>query len=199
MIKGVLNLNNEQKQFLDKLIVSGEELTKSWVEYWLKHSFIDTWQFWFNVILLISPLIFLFFMIDRKKAFHIGFFGFNVHVWFTYIDTFGARLGLWSYPYQTIPLLSANFGLDVSFMPVFYMLLYQYTYNYKKNYYLYAFGASIIITYTLKPIFLALNLLELHKGLNYIHLVIALIPVILVSKWITNLFLYFERNHGKRV
>lgn len=185
-------MTNEQKEFLDNLISSGENSTKSWIEYWLTYSFIDTWEFWVNLFLLISPLIFIYFMIDRKKIFHIGFFGFNVHVWFTYIDTFGARLGLWSYPYQVIPLLSANFGLDVSFMPVFYMLIYQYTYNHKKNYYLYAFGAAIILTYTLKPIFVALNLLELHKELGYIHLIIALIPVILLSKWITNLFLKLE-------
>jgi hypothetical protein len=187
-------VETEQRKFLDHLVTTGEELTKSWIDYWLAYSSVDTWQFWLNITLFIVPLIILYLFIDRKKAFHIGFFGFNVHVWFTYIDTFGVRLGLWSYPYQSMPLLSSNFGLDVSFIPVLLMLIFQYTLNHDKNFYLYAFAASLILTYTIKPIFVAIDLLQLHKGIGYIHLVIALIPVILLSKWITNLFLYFEKS-----
>jgi hypothetical protein len=187
-------VGNEQKKFLDHLMTTGEDLTKSWIDYWVAYSSVDTWQFWLNITLFIVPLIILYLFIDRKKAFHIGFFGFNVHVWFTYIDTFGVRLGLWSYPYQSMPLLSSNFGLDVSFIPVLLMLIFQYTLNHDKNFYLYAFAASLILTYTIKPIFVAIDLLQLHKGIGYIHLVIALIPVILLSKWITNLFLYFEKS-----
>lgn len=187
-------MSNEQKQFLNDLVSRSEDLTLSWIHYWSRFSSFDTWQFWINVSMLIGPLIVLYFLLDRRKAFHIGFFGFNVHVWFTYLDTFGARLGYWSYPYQSIPLMSVNFGLDVSFMPVLFMLIYQYTLNHNKNYYLYALASSLILSFTLKPLFVALDFLQLHKGLGYFHLFIALVPVILLSKWITNLFVIFERR-----
>jgi hypothetical protein len=182
----------EQQKFLNYLVATGENLTKSWIDYWFKFSYIDTWQFWFNATLLTAPLILIYFLIDRKSALHIGFYGFNIHIWFTYVDTMGARFGFWSYPFQSIPLMPVNFGLDVSFIPVVYMLIYQYTQNHKKNYYLYTIGASILLAFALKPIFVALDLLQLHKGIGYIHLLISLLPVILLSKWITKLFIYFE-------
>jgi hypothetical protein len=194
MLGVYFSMSGDQVQLLNKLTGESEELTFSWIDYWLKYSNLDTWQFWINILFLIIPLIVLFFYIDRKKIFHIGFFGLNLHIWFTYIDTFGAKLGFWSYPYQTIPLVTANFGLDVSFMPVLYMLIYQYTVNQNKNYYLYTILAAFFFTYTLKPIFVALNLLQLHKGIGYFHLALVLIPVLLLSKWITNLFLYLEEN-----
>ncbi len=60
-----------------------------------------------------SISVFIFFD-PQKKALLLGFFGFNIHVWFTYADIVGARYSVWSYPFQAIPFLTVSFGLDAS-------------------------------------------------------------------------------------
>lgn len=169
-------------------------LSNAWEDYWQQYSNFGTWQFWLALAMAVLPLVLLYFVIDRRKAFHIGFFGFNVHVWFHYIDTYGVRNGLWDYPYQIIPVAAINFALDASLIPVLFMLLYQWTINHNKNYYVYLICLSIVLSFIFKPLLSALDFLELHKWANYFILFIGYIIIMLVSKWITNLFLYFERK-----
>jgi hypothetical protein len=187
-------MSDEQKQFLQKLVSEQLESARNWTEYWFQYSHMGTWQFWFNIVMLVVPLIFLYFFLDRKKALHIGFFGFNIHVWFTYVDVTGARFGFWSYPYQSIPFIPVSFGLDVSFMPVVFMLIYQYALNNDKNFYLYALGMSALHSFVIKPIMYFFDLFHLYRGTEYYHLFLLLIPILVVSKWITRLFLKFEKG-----
>jgi hypothetical protein len=189
-------LPTEQRQVLEKLLLLEEETTNGWIEYWKEFSHLGTWQFWVNAAMLAIPLIVLLFLIDRKKAFHLGFFGFNVHVWFTYIDAIGMRLTYWTYPYQFIPVMPVNFSLDASLIPVTFMLLYQWVINHNKNYYLYMVGLSLFYSFIFKPIFVSLHLFELNKGANYFHLFLGYMVIVILSKWITNLFLYFEKRNA---
>ncbi|MFC0559479.1 CBO0543 family protein [Halalkalibacter alkalisediminis] len=186
-------MSKEQIEKLTSLRTSQKEITNEWINYWLEYSFLDTWQFWIVASMLILPLVILYFKMDRSKAFLLGFYGFNIHVWFSYTDTIFVRIGLVSYPYQAIPVIPANFGLDVSLVPVLFMFLYQYVLNHKKNYYIYATGLSAALAFVLKPYLVVFNLFELHN-VNYFHLFLAYVVVFLVSKWITDLFLYFTKT-----
>ncbi|WP_404456769.1 CBO0543 family protein [Oceanobacillus kapialis] len=187
-------MDGSQQQLLKEIEDKQTENTHGFIDYWFKHSSFDTWQFWVHVILLIAPLVILYFKIDRKRALLLGFYGFNVHVWFTYIDVFGAKLGFWSYPYQIMPVITVSFGLDISFIPVVYMLLYQWVLNHDKNYYLYLTGLCLFIGFIFKPLMVAVGLFELDKGANYFHIFIGYIVIMLISKWITDLFIYFEKK-----
>lgn len=190
---GKNNMKDHQHQLLGTLEQHQANNTKDFINYWLKYSSVDNWHFWVNVVLFIAPLIILFFKMDRKKALLLGFFGFNVHVWFTYIDTIGNRLNFWTYPYQLMPLISVNFGLDVSFIPIVYMFLYQWVLNHNKNYYLYFTGLCLVLSFIFKPLLGWLDFFELKNGATYFHLFIGYVVIMLVSKWITNLFVHFEK------
>ncbi|MGP4063433.1 CBO0543 family protein [Oceanobacillus sp. M65] len=187
-------MNDEQQQLLTDLEKDHTDITKGFTDYWRNHSSFDTWQFWLHVMFLLVPLVILYFKIDRKKALLIGFFGFNVHVWFTYIDTFGAKLGFWSYPFQLMPTITVSLGLDVSFIPVIFMLLYQWVINHDKNYYVYFAGLCLFISFILKPLLSMFDLFILDNGANYLHILIGYLVVMCLSKWITNLFVYFEKG-----
>ncbi|WP_332695778.1 CBO0543 family protein [Halalkalibacter lacteus] len=186
-------MTEDQTQLLTNLRTSQEEITIEWINYWLEYSFLDTWQFWFNFIMLIAPLIVLYFKIDKSKAFLLGFYGFNIHVWFSYTDMFFVKFGLISYPYQVIPITPVNFGLDVSLIPVIFIFLYQWILNHKKNYYLYATILSAGLAFVFKPYLVVFQMFEMHK-VNYLHLFVGYVIVFLVSKWITNLFMYFKKT-----
>ncbi|MCM3715647.1 hypothetical protein M3212_09270 [Alkalihalobacillus oceani] len=169
------------------------ELTKAYKEYWKLHSGFDAWQFWFNLALLIIPLIVLYFKIDKKRAFLLGFYGFNIHVWITYIDSIGIRHGFWGYPHQILVEVSSNLGLDASLVPVSFMLMYQWTLKHNKNYYLYAILLAAVFSFICKPIFIAIGLLRLYEGTLF-YMFFLYIVVLLFSKFITNVFIMLRKK-----
>ncbi|PLT30647.1 CBO0543 family protein [Peribacillus deserti] len=184
----------DQEQLIHKLKDMQLEYSDTWIEYWQRYSDFNTWQFWVIGALLLVPLIAIYFFIDRKRALLIGFYGLNVHVWFTYTDTLGGNRNLWFYPYKVFPFLPTNFALDVSFIPVSFMLVYQWTVKRKKNYYGYGLLLCAFLAFIFKPILSMIGIFELDRGATYIHLFAGYISVMLVSKWLTNLFVYFERK-----
>ncbi|PLR79661.1 hypothetical protein CVD25_00635 [Bacillus canaveralius] len=183
-----------QKSFIEDLENTQLELSNKWIEYWNTYSNFGTWQFWTNLSFLLIPLIVLYFFIDKRKALLIGFYGFNVHVWFTYIDIIGGERAYWFYPYKVFPILPTGFALDVALVPVAYMLVYQWTLKHKKNYYLYILALCAVLAFVFKPLLVSLDLFELNRGANYFHLFLGYAIVAVISKIITNIFVSFEKN-----
>jgi len=168
--------------------------SKDLLDYWLSYSNITTWQFWICLVLLILPLILLLLFLNKRKALLLGFYGYNVHVFFTYTDVLGSDRAYWSYPYKVMPILPSSFSLDVSFVPVAYMFFYQWILKTNRNYYLYMVILCALFAFVIKPIFVFVNLFQFDRGANYFHLFIGYIFVGLISKWITNLFVYMEKK-----
>jgi hypothetical protein len=190
-------MKEEQSKNLSELANKSRDLSYDWLDYWKDFSSFDTYGFWVNVAFLIVPLIVLYFALDRKRAFHLGFFGYSCHILSIYIDGVATRYGFWEYPFKAIPFLPISFSLDSSLIPVVYMLVYQWTIHKKKNYYLYITLTSIAFAFGLKPILSHFDLFELHRGTPYWHLFIWYVAGGVLSKWVTNVFLYFEK-HAKR-
>jgi hypothetical protein len=187
-------LTAEQSKQFEQLNKLTDELTHSQIGYWQQYSNLNSWQFWFLAGLLVLPLVCLYLFMDRRKALLLGFYGFNVHVWFTYLDEIAIDNGLWNYPYKLIPFLTANFSIGAAFIPVIFMLVYQWTLNHNKNYYLYATGLCLFQAFLWKP---ALSIIEIFRAANwisYIYLFLVYFAVMLVSKWITNIFVHFQKE-----
>jgi hypothetical protein len=187
-------MSSAQKEALGKLIKEQKEGAAAWLKYWQEFSTFDTWQFWFHVIMFLAPLIILYFAMDWKKALQLGFYGFNVHVWFAYSDDFGATQGLWTYPYKMIPLVSHSFGMDASLVPVSFILVYQWIVKHNKNYYLYTLLLSLFLSFILKPIFVMHHLFKFNSWANYFHLFLTYIVIITLSKVITDIFLFMQKK-----
>ncbi|WP_299088882.1 CBO0543 family protein [uncultured Metabacillus sp.] len=146
--------------------------------------------------MIILPLVILYFTIDRRRIFQLGFYGFNIHVWSIYLDAFASRFNYLGYPYKAIPYLPINFGIDTSLVPVLFILVYQWTVEKKKQFYLYTLVLIIFISFIFRPLSVGHNLFRLHQGANYVHLFIGYIVITAISICITNLFLYMK-NHPK--
>ncbi|MFB3170009.1 CBO0543 family protein [Neobacillus sp. 179-C4.2 HS] len=187
-------MSDAQKEALSKLIKEQQQGAAQWLKYWQEYSAFDTWQFWFHVIMFVSPLIILYFAMDWKRALQLGFYGYNVHVWFGYFDDFGASQGLWTYPYKMIPFIAHSVGLDASLVPVSFILVYQWTLKHHKNYYLYTLLLSLFLSFILKPIFVMHNLFKFNSWANYFHLFLTYIVILVLSKVITDIFLRFQKN-----
>ncbi|MDQ0232647.1 CBO0543 family protein [Metabacillus malikii] len=187
-------MNTEQSHELDSLKEHSKELARNWNEYWQTYSGLTTWQFWVNVLFLVVPLVILFFTLDRRKAFQIGFFGYSCHVLSTYIDAYSTRMGHWEYPYKVLPILPISFGLDTSLIPVTYMLVYQWTVNHQKNYYIFMTILAALFAFVFKPILSALHLFQLSNESSYFQLFLWYFVGGILSKWVTNVFVWFQKD-----
>lgn len=197
--KGVSTMSESQQTMLGRLKEIQENQTEMWTSYWQQYSDFATWPFWVLAALFVLPLIVLLFRIDKRKALLLGFYGYNVHVFFTYVDAIGANMVKWFYPYKIFPVLASSVSLDVSLVPVAYMLMYQFTLNRHKNYYLFMLLLSAIFAFAFKPFLVAIGLFEMSKGTNYFTLFIGYVVVGLIAKWITNVFVYLEKKALNRV
>jgi hypothetical protein len=187
----------EQAKFFEQLNHLQEKLTDSWMTYWQRYSSLDTWQFWLLLFMLLAPLIVLFFFIDRSKILQIGFYGFGIHVWMSKLDESAIAFGMWNYRYLMIPFLTASFALDAAFTPVAFMLLYQWTLNRNKNYYLYATGLCLFLAFLFRPSLATFGIIYVKKTSYYFILFLFDAAAMLISKWTTDIFLYLGSKRSK--
>ncbi|RYL93496.1 hypothetical protein EWI07_07820 [Sporolactobacillus sp. THM7-4] len=177
-----------QQEIFDKAIADQEKSSHALMDYWGHYSNPATWQFWVVLAIIIVPLIVVYFKLDRRKVFLISFFGYSMHMFFAYMDVAGIHSGFWSYRYQVIPVLP-NLPTDSSLVPVTFMLVYQWTLNQKKNYYLYAILTALIFAFVLKPILVYTGIFTMYHGVTYIHLFIVYFAALIAAKLLTDLFI----------
>ena len=189
-------MSNEQSKRLDEILNKQDNVFNMWMEYWKDFSTWETWQFWAILLMLVIPLIIVVFAIDKRHAFHIGFFGFNIHSWTTYSDAISVRSGFATYPYQAIPIMPVNFALDASLIPVSFMLLYQWSLKHNKNFFLYGVILCAIYSFLFKPLLVSLDLLQLHKGMNYFYIFLNYLLILLLSIAVTKFFKYLKNKAG---
>jgi hypothetical protein len=94
------------------------------------------WHFWLNIVFLAGPLIVLLIWLDRQKIFLILFFGFAIHALMNYVDSVAVVKGLVIQPFPLTPIMNVNLSINTSFIPVTFMLTYQYCINRNKNVYI---------------------------------------------------------------
>ncbi|MCP8967779.1 CBO0543 family protein [Ectobacillus ponti] len=142
-----------------------------WIEeYWEKYSNIDTSGFWICVVLFFVPLLVLYRLLDRKRVFEVGFYGFAVHAITLYVDAYGVKEGLWGYPYMIAPKVVASLVLDSSLIPVAFMLIYQYTFHKPARFYMWSLAGTIAFSFLLKPILRLSGLFWMSADMNYFKL-----------------------------
>ncbi|WCK52834.1 hypothetical protein PP175_15540 [Aneurinibacillus sp. Ricciae_BoGa-3] len=81
-------------------------------------------------------------------------------------------------------------------IPVTYMLAYQWTVNHEKNTYLYLTGLSVVLAFIFKPLLASIGFFQLNR-VNFLHIFVAYMVIMLLSIWITKGFLYMQKSQGK--
>ncbi len=168
------------------------ELMDLILEHWNRYGHFGTWQFWTSVGFFIVPLLVTLFLIHKKKIFQIAFYGYSFHVIFVYLDVFFTRFNFWSHPYHMIPFIPVSIPVDGSFVPVIFLLTYQYAIKHKKNFYLLTLFTAAIVTAT-AWFWQKLELLELHNGMNLFHIYLLDTGMAVLAYWFTNLFLKLKK------
>lgn len=189
-------MSDKQLELLKEINSKQVDTGKVLFDYWQVYSDMGTWQFWAVFILLFAlPLIILYFVIDREKIFLIGFYGLNLNVWFNLIDGIGEQLGWWIHPYMTIPIMNTGFSVNSALVPIVFMLVYQWTLNHNKNFYLYSLLAAMVFAFIFYPLESVLNFAMFSKGTSYFNLLLGFISLFLFSKLITSVFLHMHKTN----
>lgn len=188
-------MKKEQLELLEKIRKAEIEQTARWMDYWKDYSSINDWQFWVVLAMLVVPLIVLVIFIDRKRIFLIGFYGYSIHLITAVLDVYGVSKGLWIYPYKLLPGLPANISLDSSFVPVAYMLFYQYILNKGKNYYVWIVPLCLIFSFLIKPLLLGLGLFRFGGKENFLMLLWVYLGIAFIAKWLTDVFIYLQKTN----
>ncbi|MGI8386013.1 hypothetical protein [Robertmurraya sp. P23] len=186
-------MNTHQSEFFEKLISNQEKVTREFTDYWQTYSDFGAWQFWVILLMLILPLILLYFTIDRTKIFVVCFFGFATHVLFAYVEIFGVRSGLWGYPYQLVPYLP-SISLDASIIPIGAMLVFQWTLNKNKNFYLYGTLTAAVFGFAFKPLLTSLDLFQMYKWVNIPLVFLLYVVIFFIAYLATKLFMRMQEK-----
>lgn len=181
--------NMSYEEYWKKIQQTTDELTSLVETYWQNYSNMGTWQFWFVLSVLILPLVLLYFTVDRKRIFEVFFFGYTVHVLWTYVSIPLERYGYFIHTYFFTPLLPFALNMASSALPVGFLLLYQYCTRANKNFYLYMLLLSAFFAFGFGTLEEVLGLIEFGKGMNQLHLFIIDIVIALIAYWFTKLLL----------
>lgn len=175
------------EQYWEKIIEKNDEYNSLITEYWNQFSHFGTWQFWYVLSILILPLVILYFTVDRKRIFEVFFFGYTVHMAWTYIDLFLSSRNYLSHNYFVSPLFPMSFGITASALPVAFLLLYQFCTNRNKNFYLYTLVLSAIFSLVLLPIKDYYGIVEFYKGFNAFYVLLIDLVIVYSAYWFTKL------------
>ena len=96
--------------------------------------------------------------------------------------------------YFVSPYLPIGLNVTASFIPVTYLLLYQYCTNRKRNFLLYSLPLSAALAFGLGPLEQSVGLVELGKGMNFFHLFLMDVAISYIAYGMTKLVLYFHRT-----
>lgn len=177
----------------DKAVNMRVKSADAFLDYWFEHSIYTSLEYWIVVGLFLSSLILLAIKIDKSKVFLFGFFGFSIHILTVYMNIIGINKGMWNFPIQMVPLLPA-LAFDSSLVPVIFMLVFQFTFNNKKNYYLYAILTALFISVLIEPLLVRMEIFKFYGNTTYIHRFFGYVAISFISKFITNLFLLAQKK-----
>lgn len=81
---------------------------------------------------------------DKQRLVDLLLYGSLITVSWTLVDTFGVLAGLWLYKHRTLPLLHDVFLRDWTITPLTYMLVQQYSPNWRQFFIWNAVGAGVL-------------------------------------------------------
>ncbi|MGG5253451.1 CBO0543 family protein [Neobacillus sp. SM06] len=142
-------------------------------------------QWWLLVLLMIVPWIIWWRLIDKKRMVEILLYGFFVIVTSTILDDIGSHILLWDYHFNLTPLVHQLGPINLSVLPISFMVIYQYCSTWKSFFIWHVFlaaGGSFVV----EPFFAYMGIYELYKWKFFysfpIYILIALLLRLAILK-----------------
>jgi hypothetical protein len=93
-------------------------------DYWIQHA-LFTWQWWLLLFILLIPWYFWWRMVDKRRLLEIWCYGTMTFITVIGADTTGVDHGYWMYPIRLAPKFPYILPVDITILPIIFMLVYQ--------------------------------------------------------------------------
>ena len=134
---------------------------------------------WLGVVAFIVLSYYICFkLLDKRRLTQLLLFGSLMTVSMTYIDIFGSQFVLWTYLDRVMPIVPSLLFFDYTIIPLYYMLVYQYSSTWKS----FAIWNAVLAGIISFVIFPLLSLLKLFKLENWRY--IYFFPIIYILAFI---------------
>lgn len=142
----------------DEIQRTRKELVAKDIAHWLHYNVVS-WQWWALLGASIAPWIIWWVFVDKRRLTEILCFGFCIGIASFFLDSIGTNSLLWGYPVRLIPILPSLSPVDITCIPVAYMLIYQWCSTFGK--FLCAdIAVSAVCTYVLEPCAISFGVYE---------------------------------------
>lgn len=179
------------KHYWNEINNKSERVSSLMHSFWHEHSDWGNWQFWVILLFLVVPLIVLLIKLNRNRSLEILFFGYTVHMLWTYTDLLLIRQGYVDHHYFLTPFLPQALGITASLIPVSFMLVYQYCLHQDKPFIIWTTGLSAIFAFVFAPIEKWMGLVSIYKGFTIVHLFFIDIVITMIAYGLTKFFVRF--------
>ncbi|MGD6830676.1 CBO0543 family protein [Sutcliffiella halmapala] len=118
-----------------------------------------TFKWWILLIMVVVCWYIWWKIVDKTRLMEIGLVGFTAGLVSTLLNTTGIELTLWQYPNQLFGAVRGMNILDLTLIPIGYMLIYQF-FSKWKFYIITVTIFAFLGSFVGQPLFKALNLYE---------------------------------------
>lgn len=115
-------------------------------------------KWWGVIAFIVFSYILCFSLLDKRRFTQLLLFGSLMTVSVTVYDTFGANFNLWMYITRVFPIIPSLFLYDLTVIPLYYMLVYQYSRNWR-SFVLWNAVAAGVISAVFFPVIAALDII----------------------------------------
>lgn len=158
---------------------------------WLQNDLFKR-NWWMIVIFLLLSYILCLVLIDKKRISRILLFGCLITVASFVYDVFASSFVLWSYTSKIFPIIPGIFIFDLTIIPLYYMLVYQYSPSWGRFMLLNALAACFF-SLVMIPIMIKLKIYQ--SDIN----ILLNIPIIFVyacaARFVTLWLVNIEQKH----
>lgn len=109
----------------ERIIELQQQLTNLEHKYWMDNV-LFTFNWWILLCLFIIPWLIWWKFVDKKRLQEILLYGVIIMILSSILDDLGVASLLWAYPYQLLQVLDRLDAIDLTVLPVIYMIIYQY-------------------------------------------------------------------------
>lgn len=172
------------------------QLMKTNIEYWYKNN-LFSFPWWFLLMTMVLFILTTWVLIDRAKIVEMLLCGFMATTIIVFLDVVGVSFLLWGYPNMLIPLIPPIFSIDMTHLPVVYMLLYQYCPSWK-SYLIAITAAAFVFSFVFEPVAMWLNIYDMNHW-KHIYSFPIYIAIGVFLKWVMIKIKAVETLHKKTI
>ena len=132
------------------------ELTKARIDNWMNTD-LFTWQWWVILATFVIPWIAFGYIVDKKQLPKLLLYGTLLMLLIITLDITGFEFGLWYYPVKLLPFGPLTAYIDVSPLPIIYMLEYQFFPRWK-HFIMVSVLTGFVHSFCFEPLTIALGL-----------------------------------------